>query len=192
VSAPLTGGGALAAALGIGVAFGWCLERAGLGSARKLVAQFHHTDLAVFKMLFSAVVTAMLGAFWLARLGVLDLGAVYVPETWLVPQLVGGLLFGAGMAIAGLCPGTACVSAATGRGDGVAVVGGFLLGVLAAGLALPSIEGFYRATPRGALTLPRALSLPHGTVVLLVVALALAGFALAGRVERAHRAEPRS
>lgn len=32
--------GSLAVAFGIGIAFGWTLERAGLGSARKLVGQF--------------------------------------------------------------------------------------------------------------------------------------------------------
>ena len=66
---------ALAVAFAIGFAFGWLLERAGLGSARKLVGQFYLTDLTVFKVLFSALVTAMLGAFWLDRVGVLDLGA---------------------------------------------------------------------------------------------------------------------
>jgi hypothetical protein len=49
----------------IGVAFGWTLERAGLGSARKLVGQFYLNDLTVFKVMFSAIVTAMLGVFWL-------------------------------------------------------------------------------------------------------------------------------
>lgn len=176
--------GALAAALLVGIAFGWCLERAGLGSARKLVAQFYLTDLAVFKVMFSAIVTAMLGAFWLSRLGLLDLSLVHVPGTWLAPQLVGGLLFGVGMAAAGLCPGTACVSAATGRGDGVAVVAGFLAGVLAMGAALPSVAGFFGSTARGVDTLPARLGVPHGVVVLAVVAMALAGFAAAGRIER--------
>src|SRR5207253_7483606 len=114
--------GALGFGVAIGVAFGWCLERAGLGSARKLVGQFYGTDLTVFKVLFTAIVTAMLGAFWLGRFGVLDLANVYVPETYWLPQLAGGLLFGAGFVVAGLCPGTSCVAAATGRIDGVAVV----------------------------------------------------------------------
>ena len=74
--------GALVAAVLIGIAFGWCLERAGMGSARKLAGQFYLTDLTVFKVMFSAIVTAMLGAFWLGRLGVLDLSRVYVPETF--------------------------------------------------------------------------------------------------------------
>ena len=56
----------------IGIAFGFALERAGLGSARKLTGQFYLTDFTVFKVMFSAIVTAMLGAFWLGRLGVLD------------------------------------------------------------------------------------------------------------------------
>jgi len=178
--------GSLAAALAIGVAFGWCLERSGLGSARKLVGQFYGTDLAVFKVMFSTIVTAMLGAFWLARLGVLDLGRVYVPETWLLPQLVGGLVFGAGFGVAGLCPGTSCVAAATGRGDGAAVMAGFFAGVLAMGLALPGIERFYLGTARGAFTLPSLLGVPHGVVVLGVVLVALAGFRGAGWIERRH------
>ena len=67
--------GSLLAALALGFAFGWCLERGGLGSARKLAGQFYFTDLTVFKVMFSALLTAMLGAFWLDRLGVLDLAS---------------------------------------------------------------------------------------------------------------------
>ena len=69
-------GPALVTAVGIGVAFGVALERAGLGSARKLVGQFYGTDLTVFKVMFSAIVVAMLGAFWLGRLGMLELSRV--------------------------------------------------------------------------------------------------------------------
>ena len=52
---------ALVVAFVIGLGFGFFLERAGFGSARKLVAQFYLTDLAVFKVMFTAIVTAMLG-----------------------------------------------------------------------------------------------------------------------------------
>src|SRR5262249_49514019 len=114
----------LASALVIGAAFGWTLERAGLGNAPKLAAQFYLTDLTVIKVMFTAIVTAMLGAFWLGRIGMLDFSRVYVPETFLAPQIVGGLVFGAGFALAGLCPGTSCVAAATGRTDGMMVVAG--------------------------------------------------------------------
>jgi len=190
VTAPLTEygalgtGGALVAALVIGVAFGWCLERAGLGSARKLIGQFYLTDLTVFKVMFSAIVTAMLGAFWLGRLGLLDLGRVYVPETFVAPQLVGGLVFGIGFALAGLCPGTSCVAAVTGRLDGLAVVLGVFLGVLGTGAAVPSMSRFFASTPRGAYTIPDALHLPYGLVAFGIALLALGGFAVAERIEK--------
>jgi uncharacterized membrane protein YedE/YeeE len=163
-------------AVAIGIAFGWTLERAGLGSARKLSGQFYLTDLTVFKVMFSAIVTAMLGAFWLSRLGLLDLPAVFVPETWLAPQLVGGLIFGVGFALAGLCPGTSCVAAASGRLDGLAVMGGLFAGVLLTAAAFPSLERFYDSTSRGALTLPEVLHLPYGVVICAIVVVALAGF----------------
>ena len=38
-------------------------------------------------------------------------------------------LFGVGFLVAGLCPGTSCVAAATGRRDGLGVIAGMLLGV---------------------------------------------------------------
>ena len=51
----------LIVAFAIGIGFGWFLERAGFGNARKLMAQFYLTDMTVFKVMFSAIVVAMLG-----------------------------------------------------------------------------------------------------------------------------------
>jgi len=168
----------------IGIAFGWTLERAGLGSAPKLAGQFYLTDLTVFKVMFSAIVTAMLGAFWLSRLGILDLSQVYVPETFLLPQLAGGLLFGVGFVVAGLCPGTSCVAAATGRGDGAMVMLGMFAGVLVTGLAFAPLQHFYESTARGSLTLPDLLRVPYGVVVCAIVAMALIAFQFAERLEK--------
>jgi uncharacterized membrane protein YedE/YeeE len=168
----------------IGIAFGWALERAGLGSAPKLAGQFYLTDLTVFKVMFSAIVTAMLGAFWLSRLGILDLSRVYIPETFLLPQLAGGLLFGVGFVVAGLCPGTSCVAAATGRGDGAMVMLGMFGGVLATGLAFAPLRHFYESTARGSLTLPELLRVPYGVVVCGIVAMALIAFQFAERLEK--------
>jgi uncharacterized membrane protein YedE/YeeE len=168
----------------IGIAFGWTLERAGLGSAPKLAGQFYLTDLTVFKVMFSAIVTAMLGAFWLSRLGILDLSQVYIPETFLLPQLAGGLLFGVGFVVAGLCPGTSCVAAATGRGDGAMVMLGMFAGVLVTGLAFAPLRHFYESTGRGSLTLPDLLRVPYGVVVCGIVAMALIAFQFAERLEK--------
>lgn len=172
------------AAIMIGVAFGFALERAGLGSARKLAAQFLLRDFTVVKVMFTAILTAMLGIYWLGRTGLIDPSFLYIPETYLWPQLAGGLIFGLGFAIGGLCPGTACVSAATGRGDGIAVAGGLFAAVLVTGLCFGPLQAFYDSGARGAWIVPRLLNLPSGVVVFLVVGMALASFAAAERLEK--------
>ena len=169
-------GWALVSALAIGLAFGWFLERGGMGNARKLAAQFYNRDLAVFKILFSAVVTAMLGLFWLGWLGWVELSLVYVPGTWVLPQLLGGLIFGVGFVMGGLCPGTSCVAVSSGRKDGLAVLGGMLFGILVFGEAFPLLRGVYEATPAGTLTLAELTGIPYAVTVLLVGVAAVALF----------------
>jgi uncharacterized membrane protein YedE/YeeE len=155
-----------------------------MGSARKLAGQFYLRDLTVFKVMFTAIITAMLGVFWLSWAGALDLDRIFVPETWIVPQLTGGVIFGIGFAIAGLCPGTSCVAAATGRIDGIAVVAGMFTGVLGTGLLFSRLQDFYLSTPRGVYTLPELLHISQGAIVFAVVLIALAGFKLSELVER--------
>jgi hypothetical protein len=168
----------------IGLAFGWFLERGGLGYAPKLAGQFYLTDLTVFKVMFSALLTAMLGSFWLDRVGLLDLSRVAMPETFVLPQALGGALFGAGFLVAGLCPGTSCVAAASGRVDGAGVIAGMLAGVVLFNCAFPWIGHFYSSTALGEVTFAGLWGISRGAGVALVTAAALGGFALAERIER--------
>ena len=116
-------------ALLTGIAFGVFLEKAGFGNSRKLVQQFYFTDMAMFKVLFSAIVTAMLGIYWLSYAGVLDITQIYINATYILPQILGGVLFGFGFVLAGLCPGTSCVAVFTGKLDGLAVFAGIFTGL---------------------------------------------------------------
>jgi len=174
----------LAVAFLIGIAFGFFLERAGFGSARKLVAQFYLTDLAVFKVMFTAILTAMVGTTLLSWAGVLDLSLVHLVPTYWVAQVVGGLLLGVGFVVGGYCPGTSVVSMASGRIDGLVFVLGFAAGTLGFALAFPLLTGLYTAGDLGEKTLPETLGLPHGVLVLGVVLVALGGFKAATWVER--------
>lgn len=173
----------LAVAFGIGITFGWVLEQGGMGNARKLAGQFYLTDLTVFKLMFTAIVTAMLGLFWLSWVGIVDLARVYVPPTYVGPHLVGGLVFGIGFVMGGLCPGTSCVAASTGRTDGLVVVGGMLFGILVFGEVFPLLDGFYRSTPLGPVTWPMLLGVPHGLLVFVTVLAAIGGFQVAEWLE---------
>lgn len=184
----ITENASLVIALGLGVAFGFFLERGGLGNATKLAAQFYLTDLTVLKVMFSAIVTAMLGLFWFSKLGLLDLSRLYVLPTFFAPHLVGGLVFGVGFVMGGLCPGTSCVSASTGRIDGLMVLAGMMFGIFVFNEAFPLVASFYNSTPMGQITIPELFGLSHGGVVLLIVVAAIGSFLLAGRLEaRAKR-----
>lgn len=178
-------GASLFVALGIGIGFGFCLERAGFGSARKLAAQFYLADLAVFKVMFTAIITAMVGLLLLSSLGWLDRSRLLVPETYLLPQVTGGLVFGVGFVMGGYCPGTSCVGAVTGHWDALVLCAGMAVGVLIFSELFPLLRGFYEATGMGNVTLPELLRLPYPVVVAAIVLLALLGFAAAARMERA-------
>lgn len=177
-------GTSLLIALIIGIFFGFFLERGGLGNATKLVGQFYFYDMTVFKMMFTAVITAMLGLFWLSYFGVLDLSLVYLIPTYIIPQIVGGFIFGIGFVMGGLCPGTSCVSLTTGRLDAVVLIFGMIFGIFIFGEAFPLIRDFYYSTPMGNATFPQILPISYGVLVFIVVIIAIAGFVVAEKIEK--------
>ena len=88
-------------ALIIGFGFGFILERGGLGNSRKLAAQFYFRDLTVFKVMFTAIVVAMVGLLVLRSVGLLDGDLIHINPTYLWPGIIGGLVMGAGFVIGG-------------------------------------------------------------------------------------------
>jgi len=168
----------------IGIGFGFFLERAGFGSSKKLAAQFYFTDLTVFKVMFTGIITAMVGVYYLSAIGFVDLSLVYLTPTFLLPQVVGGLILGVGFVVGGYCPGTSCVAASTGRIDGMVYLLGVIFGIFVFGEAFPLVSNFYVSTPMGQITLPQISGLPYGLLVFLVVLMALGGFAGAEWVEK--------
>jgi thiosulfate/3-mercaptopyruvate sulfurtransferase len=115
-------------ALVIGLAFGFVLERAGFGSSRRLAGIFYFRDMTVLKVMFTGVITAMLGLSFVVGMGWVSLGSVYNMPTIYGAQIVGGLLFGVGFVVSGWCPGTAAVGVASGKVDGLVFLGGAVLG----------------------------------------------------------------
>lgn len=164
----------LALAVLLGLGFGFCLERAGFGSARKLTAVFYLFDMSVVKVMFTAIVTAMVGLFVLSAIGLLDLSGLYLEPTSYAAQLLGGLVFGAGFIIGGYCPGTSIAAMATGRKDGAAFALGMLAGVMAYAEFTPGLDAWIKATSQGELTLPGITGISMGWWTLAFVAFLLA------------------
>ncbi|MBL8862068.1 MAG: YeeE/YedE family protein [Planctomycetes bacterium] len=180
---------AFVAALLIGLSFGFWLERAGFGSARKLAGIFYLRDFAVVQVMFTAVVTGLVGLWALEAAGVATPASLHRIDTNLAAQLAGGAIFGAGFVIGGWCPGTALVGAASGKLDALAFLLSAGVGSLAYALAHGALAPIEALGACGVVTLPELLGISAGvlTTALFVVALAL--FAGIARLERRRRME---
>lgn len=163
----------------LGIAFGFVLERGGFGNARILAAQFYFSNMRVLKVMFTAIITAAIGLFYFTWIGWLDLSLVYTTDTFMLPQVVGGLFLGIGFIVGGYCPGTSFVSASTGRIDGMVYILGIFFGIFAFGEMFPLLENFFNSTPLGRVTLPEFFGFSHGLTLFLVVLMALGAFAAA-------------
>jgi hypothetical protein len=168
----------------IGFAFGYVLEIAGFGNSKKLAAQFYFKEMTVLKVMFSAIVVAMVLIFLASGLGLLDYNLIWVNPTYLWPGIVGGLIMGVGFIIGGFCPGTSLVAAATLKIDGIFFVLGVFFGIFLFGETVGGFNEFWNSSYMGRYTLQEWLGLPTGVVVLLVVLMALFMFWGAEKLEQ--------
>ncbi len=174
----------LVVALAIGFLFGFVLEQAGFSSSRRLVGVFYGYDLTVLRVFFTAAVTAAVGVLLLAAAGLLDLTAIFVNPTWLVPAIAGGVVMGLGFLLGGFCPGTSVCAVAIGKVDAMAFVGGSFLGVFAYAELFPRFAAFADSTSLGPAMVHQSLGVSPGLFVLLLAGAAVLAFTVGGIVER--------
>jgi len=86
-------------ALFLGLLFGFLLNKAGLTKYHKIVNVFRLTDLSVLKFMMSGLVVGMIGLYGLRDLGLITFPNI--PATYVVGNLLGGVIFGIGMALTG-------------------------------------------------------------------------------------------
>jgi hypothetical protein len=180
---------AMVAAVLVGFGFGFVLERAGFGNARKLLGQFYGNEMVMLKVMFTAIVTAVLGTVVLSGVGLLDLRALadgVSSETFLWPMIAGGLLIGVGIVASGYCPGTSIVGIASGKLDAVLAYGGVVLGqLLWAELEFRGpIARFHASGASGHVYLHELLRVPPAVLAAAIVAMAIGAFLFGELVER--------
>lgn len=172
----LDSGAAWAAAFLLGVLFGIALEQAGFGSSRRLAAVFYLDDLAVIKVMFTALLTAMLGLIFLTGTGLLPPDQLYYLPTVYGAHLLGGLILGAGFAMGGWCPGTAAVGAASGKLDAWLFLAGGLAGCILFNELYPLLKPLATWGEAGVDFLYPHLGLSQGSAAFYVSLLAVAVF----------------
>ncbi len=136
----------------------------------------------------TALVVTALGVYPLRALGIITFPAI--PATYIVGNLVGGLIFGVGMALAGFCPGTAMAGAGEGKWDYI-VPGllGFLTGAVIFGLTYTSFMPQIKAIANyGSVVLPDLWHINPYLAVFVFALMALVLFYLIDRMGM-HRKE---
>ena len=173
-------------AIPVGLAFGVILERVGLGDPRVIAGQLQGRNFTVVRVMFGAIVTAMLGVVWAGAVGWIEPSSIAMPPTDVPAQALGAVIFGGGFALAALCPGTACVAAASGRRDGLAAVGGLFAGTALTPAVWPAVRGAVADVPREGATIASDLGVPMGIVVMLLTVAAVLAM-IVGRVMESRR-----
>lgn len=177
----------MAAVVVFGALFGYFLEASGLGSPKKLNAQFVLKDWTVFKVMFTSIVVAAVGLLILGSdmLWLIDSSAFSIPTTFFWAMLIGGALLGIGLNVGGYCPGTSIVGFFSGRIDALFFMIGMTIGILLFALFFEFIKPFYLSGqgPEGQ-TLSELIHLPRWVIVIILFILAVVGFLLGNKVEK--------
>lgn len=168
----------------IGFAFGYVLEISGFAISNKLAAQFYFKEMTVLKVMFTAIVVAMVLIFAATGLGLLDYNLIWVNPTYLVPGIVGGLIMGVGFIIGGFCPGTSLVALSTLKLDGLFFALGGMFGIFLFGETVGYYDAFWHSTYMGRYTLPEMFNTSYGVVIVGVILMALFMFWGGEQLER--------
>jgi len=86
-------------ALVLGITFGFALNKGGLTRYGNIVGVFRLTNLTVIKFMLTALLVGGVGNSLLQPWGVVQFPNI--PATYVVGNVVGGLIFGVGMALSG-------------------------------------------------------------------------------------------
>lgn len=121
----------------IGLMFGMTLQRSGASDYYKLTGMLTLKDLDLLKLMMTAIGTASIGIYMLSMRGI---NHFTIKPLKTLMMTVGGLIFGAGFALNGYCPGTGLVAMAERKSDAALAVAGGIMGTLAYAFLEPVIE----------------------------------------------------
>jgi len=167
---------AILTGLAMGVVFGFALEKSRVFEPGIIVGQMQLRNFIMLKVFLTAVATGAVVLAVLNGFGYVKLqpkAAVYAAD------IVGGLVLGVGIALAGACPGTTLAQAGVGYRDALFTLAGGLAGAVAFSYVQPSIEKNFLSIGDGKLIVTDLIGVPYWQGALVLAALlAIVLFAL--------------
>ncbi|MBV5323406.1 YeeE/YedE family protein [bacterium] len=157
----------------MGTVFGFALEKSRVFEPGMIVGQMQMRNFIMLKVFLTAVVTG------LVIVGIMHgfFGGKLYPKSLLYgADIIGGLLLGAGITLAGACPGTVFAQIGVGYKDSWLILIGGLAGALTFGYLEPTLNPILLSGGPGKLTLDTLLGVPFwmlafGLAIALIVLL---------------------
>jgi hypothetical protein len=158
---------AIAVGIAMGIVFGFALEKSRVFEPGIIVGQMQMRNFIMLKVFLTAVATgavvlAVLNGFGYVKLA--PKAALYAAD------IVGGLLLGVGITLAGACPGTTLAQVGAGYRDALFTLLGGLFGAVAYAYAQPALSNTFLGQPGPKLIFSDLIGIPYwmGALVLAV------------------------
>jgi hypothetical protein len=157
----------------MGTVFGFALEKSRVFEPGMIVGQMQMRNFIMLKVFLTAVVTG------LVIIGIMHgfFGVKLYPKSLLYgADIIGGLILGAGITLAGACPGTVFAQIGVGYKDSWLILIGGLAGALTFGYLEPTLNPILLSGGPGKLTLDKLSGVPFwmlafGFAIALIVLL---------------------
>lgn len=164
--------------LATGVVFGFALEKSRVFEPGVIVGQMQLRSFLMLKIFLAAVVTGLLALAVLN--GMFGVKLSLKPLLWKA-DIIGGLILGVGIVIAGACPGTSLAQVGAGYRDAIFVVLGGLAGAMFYGYNDAAITAVF-AEQGDKLGFDKLLGLPFWSVALTAAAALTIGLVVLERL----------
>src|SRR5512141_1374926 len=149
---------AILTGLTMGIVFGFALENSRVFEPGIIVGQMQLRNFIMLKIFLTAVAT---GAVVLAVLNGFDFVKLQPKAALYAADIVGGLLLGAGITLAGACPGTTLAQIGAGYRDTLFTLLGGLCGAVAFSYAQPALSKTFLAQGGGKLIFTDLIGIPY-------------------------------
>lgn len=158
---------AITVGIAMGVVFGFALEKSRVFEPGIIVGQMQMKNFIMLKVFLTAVATgavvlAVLNGFGYVKLA--PKAALYSAD------IIGGLILGAGIALAGACPGTTLAQVGAGYRDALFTLVGGLCGAVAYTYAQPVLSKTFLAQGGGKIIFTDLIGVPYWMGALILAA----------------------
>jgi uncharacterized protein len=162
----------------MGTVFGFALEKSRVFEPGIIVGQMQLRNFIMLKVFLTAVAT---GAVVLAALNGFGIVKLQPKAALYAADIIGGLILGVGIALAGACPGTTLAQIGAGYRDALFTLAGGLVGAVAYSYAQPWFNTTLLASGNGKIIFSDLIGIPYWTGALALAAVLVVVIALLER-----------